>query len=342
MTKNSWRKELFDDLLRGIRLKSSVYFRPEFKAPWGVHMARDCAVFHIVASGGCWLQVNGAAPVALAEGDFIVVTRGSEHSLRDQLSTPTSDFFQLLKSHDAAGNGAFGAGGDGAVTRLVCGGMEFADPAIHPLLTILPPVLHVKRTETGPRMWLGLTTQYVLSELERAGAGAEEVVTRLADILFIQAVRAYFEENVDSAGSGWLAAARDPQIGRALAMLHGHPHRPWTVNSLADQQAMSRSAFAARFTSLVGEPPLRYCTRLRIHAAAARLRAGDEKLSAVAAEVGYASVAAFVRSFKRYTGMTPGEYRNARARSLDDCTLGRPEFLDDWQTKADSLTSTRC
>ena len=146
----------------------------------------------------------------------------------------------------------------------------------------------------------------------RRGAGAQEVVTRLADILFIQAVRAYFEENVETADCGWLAAVRDPQIGQALAILHSHPHRPWTLASLARRLAMSRSTFAARFRELVGEPPQRYFTRLRINAAETRLRTSEDKLSAVAAAAGYESVAAFAKSFKRHTGMTPGEYRDFR------------------------------
>jgi len=275
-------------------------------------MARDCAVFHIVACGTCWLQVKGVEePMELAEGDFIVVTHGTPHKVRDQLSSPTVNFFALSKSHMVARNGTFRFGGNGPLTRLVCGGMQFENGGTSPLLAILPPVLHVKRTDDQARNWLGLTTQHILSELDRGSAGAAEVVTRLADILFIQAVRAYFEENADTAITGWLAAVRDPQIGRALALLHRYPHRPWTVDALARSQAMSRSAFAARFTELVGEPPMRYCTRLRMHAAAKRLRSDREKLRVIAAAVGYESVTSFATSFKRFNGMTPGEYRNS-------------------------------
>jgi AraC-like DNA-binding protein len=276
-------------------------------------MARDCAVFHIVACGSCWLEVKGVhEPMKLTEGDFIVVTHGARHKVRDQLFSPTVNFFELAKSHLDAGNGVFRFGGNGPITRLVCGGMQFENGATSPLLAILPPVLQVKRTDDQSRNWLGLTTQHILSELNRGGAGAAEVVTRLADILFIQAVRAYFESNADTAISGWLAAVRDPQIGQALARLHSRPHGPWTVDALARRQGMSRSAFAARFNELVGEPPMRYCTRLRIHAAANRLRSGREKLSVIAAAAGYESVTSFMTSFKRFTGMTPGEYRSAR------------------------------
>jgi AraC-like DNA-binding protein len=312
----SWRKSLFDDLLRGIRLQSSIYFRTEFQAPWGVTVAKDCAVFHIVEHGVCWLQLNGtAAPVRLSEGDFVVVTRGQPHTVRDKLGTPTVDFFDLVKKHASGGNGALRLGGRGALTKIVCGGMVFENRDSNPLLAILPPVLHVKRTEERARR-LGLTTAHVRSELDSGEPGSNEVVTRLADILFIQAVRAYFEENSEAANSGWLAAVRDKQIGHALAILHSHPHRPWTVTSLARRLAMSRSNFAARFRELVGEPPQRYFKRLRIHAAAERLRTGRDKLSAIAAAAGFESVAAFARAFKKHTGQTPGEYRKFGDRSL--------------------------
>jgi len=317
-TVDSWRRPLFDDLLRGIRLQSNVYFRPEFRAPWGVSIERDCAVFHIVAHGTCWLQMKGVAePVRLSEGDFVVVTRGQFHMMRDQLSTPTINFFDLLKTHAGSKNGEACFGGEGPVTRFVCGGMIFENRDNNPLLAILPSVLHVKRTADGARRWLGLTTRHVLSELDSGAAGAKEVVTRLADILFIQAVRAYFEENVETAESGWLVAVRDQQIGQALAIIHSHPHQPLSVESLARRLAMSRSSFAARFKELVGEPPQRYFTRLRIHAAATQLRSSHNKLNAVAATAGYESVAAFAKSFKRHMGMTPGEYRSFR----DKCPL---------------------
>src|SRR5262249_1127230 len=194
-----WRKPLFDDLLRGIRLQSSVYFRPEFRAPWGIRVARDCAVFHIVDQGTCWLQVKGVAePVRLAEGDFVVVTRGLPHTMRDQLSTPTVNFFELVRTHSSGKNGGLCFGGSGNVTRFVCGGMVFENRDSNPLLAVLPPLLHVRRTEQGARRWLGLTTQHVLSELDSQQAGAKEVITRLADILFIQAVRSYFEDNAET------------------------------------------------------------------------------------------------------------------------------------------------
>jgi len=259
------------------------------------------------------LQVEGTAdPVVLGAGDLVVITQGSPHTMRNARPTQVIDVFDLAKQHNVDRNGMFRCGGKGPLTRLVCGGMQFENGTTNPLLAVLPSLLHVKATKQVGRTWLRLTLKYVLEELNSGGAGAAEVVTRLADILFIQAVRSYFEENADRAEFGWLAAVRDEQIGRALALLHAHPTEPWTIASLARRVAISRSAFADKFTDLVGEPPLRYLTRLRINAAAERLRTNHDKLKAIAAAAGYESVTAFTRAFRRHMGMTPGEYRVGR------------------------------
>ena len=310
---DSWRQPLFAELLRGIRLRSTVYFRPELRAPWGISIANRGTIFHIVVRGSCLLQVDGVAdPVTLSAGDFVVITQGNAHTIRDAPETQVVDIFDLAKQNRPDQNGVFRCGGGGPLTRLVCGGMQFENGTTNPLLAVLPSLLHVKATKQGARPWLQLTLKHVLAELNAAGAGAAEVVTRLADILFIQAVRSYFEENADTAEFGWLAAVRDQQIGRAVALLHAQPAEPWTIASLARRVALSRSAFADKFTQLIDEPPLRYLTRLRINAAAERLRESDDKLSAIAAAAGYESVTAFTRAFRRHMGVTPGEYRESR------------------------------
>ena len=306
----SWRDKLVADLTQAVRIRSSLYFRPELGAPWGLSIAKHACIFHIVVKGRCLIEVADLAnPVELVTGDFAIVPHGDTHIMRDSPESSTVDFFELAKRSAPDSTGAFRAGGQGPVTKLVCSGMQFENARIDPLLAMLPPLIHVKGNNGKAAPWLRATVTQVLEELESSRAGARSVVTRLADILFIQAVRSYFEQNGDSAEFGWLAAIRDPHIGAALALLHNRMHEDWAVATLARRVGLSRSLFAEKFTQLVGEPPLRYLKRLRLNAAAKRLRSSRDKLSAIAADSGYESAAAFTKAFKRSLGRTPGDYR---------------------------------
>jgi AraC-like DNA-binding protein len=305
---------LLASLLASIRLRSTVYFRPEYHAPWGVRLDRPIVAFHLIASGQCWLHVDGdARPTRLEAGDLVVFPRRHPHELRDSPATPVVDFFGLAKRHCVAG-GWFRTEGPGPVTTMVCGALQFADGPAEPLLAVLPAVLHASVRSDGPRSSLALTAQQLLEELEATRPGFESVVTRLGDILFIQAVRSHFEQSLGSDGLTWASAIRDAHVGPALALLHREPARRWTVASLAARVGLSRSTFASRFSELLGEPPLRYLTRIRLHLAAAMLRDGDAKLSAVAASSGYESIAAFDKAFKRHAGVSPGAYRRAASK----------------------------
>jgi AraC-like DNA-binding protein len=315
ITTNTWREALIDNLLHSIRFRSSAYYRPELRAPWGFSIDVSGPTFHIISHGKCWIEVNGVAkPVQLSAGDFVVLPRSDSHLVRDFPTTPVVDYFDFLKGRAPDKQGAFSAGGEGSVTRLVCGGMQSENCATDPLLAVLPPLIHFKGGGEDATPGLRTTVSHIFEEIGSGRSGAAAVVTRLADILFMQAVRAYLDENIDTAESGWLAALRDRQIGRALVLLHDKPHQPWTVAELADRVALSRSAFAAKFTQLIGEPPLRYLTRLRLNVATARLRSSNDKLSVIAAAAGYESVPAFAKGFKRHIGVTPGEYRRSRRK----------------------------
>jgi AraC-like DNA-binding protein len=248
--------------------------------------------------------VEGIAnPVQLWQGDHVILPRGGAHLIRDALTTQDAD---LVKCDGWDARKQFRGGGNGPITQLMCGSLRLANGATAPLLAILPPLLHFKQPAACPMPWLEATVLKILEELNSDRPGAEAVVTRLAETLFIQAVRAFFEQNADFDRSGWLAALRDKHMGRALALMHAEPEKPWTISSLADRIAVSRSVFAAKFSQLVGEPPLRYLTGLRLNSAATRLRSTEDSLKSIAATAGYDSVAAFAKAFKRHMGMTPG------------------------------------
>jgi AraC-like DNA-binding protein len=309
----SWRQDLFAELLGSIRLPSSAWLRLEVRAPWGFSIAERSTVFHVVTHGNCWLEMRRlATPLRLFAGDLGFLPRGDRYALKDAPGTRTIDFFDFVERHPPDEKRVLRAGGGGAITKLVCGAIRFENGATDPLLAVLPPLIHVAAHDADSPPRLRLTVEHVVEELDSDRPGCESVITRLAEILFIEAVRVYLDENMDTAESGWLAALRDRQVGQALVLLHAQPDDPWTVASLADRVALSRSSFATKFTQLVGEPPLRYLTRLRLNTASARLRSSDAKLSAIATAVGYESVAAFVKAFKRSVGVTPGEYRRAR------------------------------
>jgi AraC-like DNA-binding protein len=187
--------------------------------------------------------------------------------------------------------------------------MQFENPETDPFLAILPPVIHVKPDHARDCKWLPATIAQLLDELDPCRSETEAIVTRLVDIVFVHAIAAYFDQDLETATNGCLAAIRDPQIGQALVLLHTHPKESWTVTSLARRVAASRSLFAAKFAHLVGEPPLRYLKRLRLTIAALRLRSTDNKVDAVANDVGYESAASLTKAFKSYLGIPPGEYR---------------------------------
>lgn len=299
------------EALHRLRVTGLFYCRTEACAPWAVDMPAfgDCVSFHVVTAGECWVAVDGEPPVRLAAGDLALVPHGRGHVLLSAPGVPSlgrvdelpqefvTEHYSVLR-HD----------GPGPRAELVCGVLSVDGPAARMLLELLPAVVHVPARSDAGATWIPETLGLIAAEVTRTRPGGEAVTTRLADILVIQAVRAWLD--AQRATSGWLGALRDPQVGAAVAAVHREPGRPWTVASLAREAAMSRSAFAARFTEVVGVPAMRYVQAWRMHVAADLLGRG-EGVARVAADVGYESEAAFSRAFARTTGRSPGAVRRA-------------------------------
>jgi len=266
--------------------------------------------FHVVTSGRVWLEAGDAEPTLLAPGDLGLVPHGEGHVLRSEPGVPAPGVLELDREEVSDRYEILRHGGGGAPTTLICGAVRFDHPAAANLVDILPPILTVEAASSPQVEWMQSTLRLMAAEARQPRPGGEAVITRLGDILVIQAIRSWIETD-PAARTGWLGALQDRQIGRALSLVHRDPARDWTVASLADELAMSRSAFAARFTELVGEPAMQYVTRWRMQVAVNSLKEEGATVAELANRLGYRSEAAFARAFKRVIGIPPGAVKRA-------------------------------
>ncbi len=304
--------DVLTDVLSRLKLRGRVFCCSELTAPWSMSLDKsDFAHFHVIEEGEAWLML-GRSSVRLGTGDLIVVPHGKGHVLSDSRNTPPASLKRLMRGRTSNGCHLMRHGGGGARTLMTCGSFRFESSFENPLLAVLPEVIHIRGNQDGVREWLEPTLSMLTWEARNPRSGSQTMIDRLTDIIFVQAVRLWVDSQ-PAAQAGWLGALRDRQIGTALQLIHREPARDWSVSSLAVNVAMSRSPFAARFTQLVGEPPLSYITRWRMHLAANLLTDDDLTLSEIAERVGYDSEAAFSKAFKRRFGLAPGAYRRANS-----------------------------
>jgi len=301
------------EALHFLRMSGVFYCRSEFTAPWALDLPafEDCLMFHVVTSGQCVLDVKFAEDHVLRPGDFALVPHGAGHRLASEPGVGGAKLFDLPREQVSDRYEILRHGGGGTPTTVICGVVRFDHPAAARLVTLLPRVIAVDAWSSPEAEWIQSTLRLIAIEARELRPGGETVITRLADILVIQAIRSWIASD-PAAQTGWLGALQDKQIGHAIALVHREFARPWTVESLANEVSMSRSAFAARFTELVGEPAMHYVARWRMHVALTWLREDDAPLSAMASRLGYESEAAFSRAFKRFLGVPPGSIRRAK------------------------------
>src|SRR5262245_56212429 len=301
------------EALHFLRMSGVFYCRSEFTAPWALDLPAfdDCLMFHVVTAGRCVLNVKGSEDHVLQRGDFVLVPHGAGHRLASKSGVRGAKLFDLPREHVSDRYEILRHGGGGAPITVICGVVRFDHPSANRLVTLLPKVIAVDASSSPEVEWIQSTLRLMAVEAKQRRPGGETVITRLADILVIQAIRSWIASD-PAAQTGWLGALQDKQIGHAIALVHREPARSWTVESLADQVAMSRSAFAARFTDLVGEPAMRYVARWRMHVALTWLKDEDAPVSEMASRLGYESEAAFSRAFKRFLGFSPGAVRRSK------------------------------
>jgi AraC-like DNA-binding protein/mannose-6-phosphate isomerase-like protein (cupin superfamily) len=302
-------RALVDRLLDSARVRSTIYCRSSMRAPWGFAVAaHGNPSFHFVTRGSCWLEVADDEPVEIGAGELVVLPRGPRHSVGDAPGAATLWLDDILEATPPDANGRLRHGGQGELTELVCGGFLLEPGASSALLEALPKVIRVRGSGDGAAPWVTATLELVGDAAGSDAAGSAAVLKRLSEALLAQTLRVALAE-LDTGAPGRAAALGDPQIARAIQLVHDQPGRKWTVSDLAGAVAYSRSSFAARFRELVGESPIAYATRTRLAIAASELERTDASLGEIARRVGYASESAFSRAFKRAFGVAPGSYR---------------------------------
>ncbi len=309
------------DIFRTMHVTAFGQHRLEATAPWGLIQEKrteekvtppaktnsptDLAHFAMLSRGNCWLNVEGIPdPIPLTGGDCFLLDRDTSIVMRDSPRTrPKSTFSETAAK---AINNVAHYGGGGAPTTIVCGSFSFDRASLKPIAQLLPSFILIK-ADQARSLALHSTVQALASEMAEQAPGSGVVATRLAEILFIQMLRAHIASRPER-DKGWLRAVFDPQLGAALSAIHDRVNKPWTVESLAEVAGMSRSAFAARFKELLGQTPLEYVTEWRMQKAMQLLEQRDKKLIDVARSVGYESDASFSKAFKRIVGANPGGY----------------------------------
>jgi AraC-like DNA-binding protein len=327
--------DLVSEVLRTVRLTGALFFRVEASAPWVMELpegatlasslpsgAQNVISYHIVTRGSCWGGLSDGAPVRLAAGDVLVFPRGDAYTMsiaRGMRGGPPRAEILALMHEMSAGRLPFvisegGAGGERM--DLVCGFLSCDMRPFNPLLATLPRVIHLHGAFGAGDDPLSRLIEFTIAESRDRRPGGECVRLRLSELMFIEVVRRYLA-TLAPAQTGWLAALRDPTVGRALTVLHQRPADAWTLDSLASAVGRSRSALADRFTHFVGQPPMQYLTHWRMQMAARLLHDGSAKVAAVALEVGYESEAAFSRAFKRIAGVSPAMWRARRGEPAE-------------------------
>ena len=313
------------EAMRAVRLTSALFFNGEFSAPWRFATAAQdklipiispdserLVLFHLVTEGEATARAAGHDDVALTAGDIVVFPQGDAHEMWSGKSARLFPGTRLLPKLTKGDLAAEKWGGGGAVTRIICGYLGCERHAESSFLSGLPPIFKVNVRGSPAGAWIESAIRAGVSEIEAQRAGRLAVLAKLAETLFMETLCRYMDE-LPAERTGWLAAARDPKVGQALALLHRQPARAWTLPDLARASGTSRTVLTERFAQLMGESPLAYLARWRLQLAARHLMTTDRKVMQVAFDVGYESEAAFSRAFRREFGMPPARYRRSHS-----------------------------
>lgn len=313
--------DVLSTVLKTVKLEGTMFYNAEFSAPWRLRSPASCLlaryvspeprhviVYHLLTQGQAYVAVADGERVLLSAGDIVVFPHGDGHIMGNGRDVAARDYEKMLQDVLSQGLKPASMGGGGELTKFVCGYLACDPHLSKAFLGGLPPVFKVNIGNDSSGQWLKNSILYSVGQAVASQAGSEIVVAKLSEALFAETLRRYVD-SLPPGQTGWLAGARDPDVGKALALLHRQPAQQWTVAELAGEIGVSRSVLAERFRHFLGMPPMAYLTSWRLQLGAQLLTSTRRGVAQIAGEVGYESEPAFNRAFKREFDAPPARYR---------------------------------
>jgi AraC-like DNA-binding protein len=313
--------DVLSEVLKVVKLQGAMFYNGEFSSPWSLcspasrmvapyvaPTAGHVIIYHLLTEGRASARLMDGERIILEAGDIVIFPHGDSHILENGPPTKPVDMVKELAHIFSQGLKLARLGGGGEVTRFVCGYMACEPRLSQVFLSGLPPVFKVSIRNDASGRWLENSIRFSVNEADPSRAGGEAVLAKLSEVVFVETLRAYIAQ-LPAEQTGWLAGARDSEVGKTLALMHRNPAHPWTIASLAKEAGLSRSVLAERFRHYLGEPPMAYLTRWRLQLGAQMLASTSYSVAQIASEVGYESEAAFNRAFKREFTVPPARFR---------------------------------
>jgi len=313
--------DVLSTVLKTVKLEGAMFYNAEFSAPWSLRSPPSCLVasylsreprhviiYHLLTHGRAYANVEDGPRLSLSAGDIVVFPHGDPHLMGNGREVEPRDFSLILQEILSRGLKVARMGGGGEITRFVCGYLSCEPQLSRAFLGGLPPIFKVNIGSDSSGQWLENSIRYSVGQAAASQTGSEIVVAKLSEALFVETLRRYVDL-LPAGQTGWLAGARDPDVGNALALMHRQPSDPWTIAELARHVGVSRAVLAERFRHFLGVPPMAYLTRWRLQLGAQQLASNSRSVAQIAVEVGYESESAFNRAFKREFGSPPARFR---------------------------------
>lgn len=313
------------DALARLRLQGAIFLHGYYTEAWAYESlpsasasavlapgADQVLLFHVIASGRCWVEVPGGERHWAGAGDVVVLPYGDQHCMGGTGAATAVSIAQLISAPPWAQMPTIRHGGGGRSTNMICGYLTCEDAMFDPRLRVFPPVFVVSPPVGPARDWVRASIEYAVQQTTQVADDRFEVPPQVPELLLVEILKLHLASS-PAADHGWARAIRDPVLVPALAAIHGSPEKKWSVASLALEASVSISLLDERFREVLGVAPIRYLTGWRMHVAEDLLRSSDLGVTAVARRVGYDSEEAFSRAFKRVHGKAPSVWRVQRS-----------------------------